>query len=194
METNFIRRKPPRSPNSSPSHQSDKSSPSNDSCNKVLFINDATSTSTAKQSPTKTGIMSRLIKHTHRVKRNNVLLNALPINLTPSPTDHSDAKQAEVSSVLSSKRGVALSRSCSMKNESLLQGITSDRQGSYPSELNRGPNQSDHQTRATPNASPDRPNAANVQHSFSSSSSPSFYPRLSDSNPVLRRSNDTGSS
>lgn len=182
MEMNFIRRKPPRSPTSSPSHQSDKSSPSSGSCNKVLFINDAASASTAKQSPTKTGIMSRLIKHTHKVKRNNVLLNALPINLTPSPTDHSDTNQGEVSRVLSSKWPAARFCSCRvhtplqslMESKSLFQCPSSDRRRSC-------------QAQATPEPS------TNAQHSFSSSSSPSFYPRISDSNPALRHSNDTGS-
>ncbi len=31
--------------------------------------------------------MSRFAKSPHRIKRNNVLLNALPIDLTPSPIE-----------------------------------------------------------------------------------------------------------
>ncbi len=82
----IIRLKPPKSPTSSPTHnEKPTTTTTDDSCNKVLFSND--SSTTTKRSPTRTGIMSRLAKSPHRIKRNNALLNALPIDLTPSPTE-----------------------------------------------------------------------------------------------------------
>jgi len=59
---------PPKSSSSSPNH------------------NDSSSNTTTKRSPVRTGIMSRFAKSPHRIKYNNVLLNALPINLT-EPVD-----------------------------------------------------------------------------------------------------------
>ncbi|CAF4803214.1 unnamed protein product, partial [Rotaria sp. Silwood2] len=87
---------PPNSPGSSPNH-SDKITTNNESCSKILFTNnsdDTSSTTTTKRSPTRTGIMSRLAKSPHRIKR-NVLLNALTINQTSSPTETVDTNQSE---------------------------------------------------------------------------------------------------
>lgn len=72
-------RKPPRSPASSP-NRSDKTT-NDQSCTKTLFTNEPNDTSA------RTGVMSRLTKSPHRLKRNNVLINALTRNKTPSPTD-----------------------------------------------------------------------------------------------------------
>jgi hypothetical protein len=78
-------RKPPKSPTSSPNRVG-KTSPNNGSCSKVLFDNnnnnDSSSIIPTKRSPTRTGIMSRLTKNSHNNKRNNILLNALPIEPT----------------------------------------------------------------------------------------------------------------
>ncbi|CAF0982923.1 unnamed protein product [Adineta ricciae] len=89
-----------------PSHRlpvSSMSSPSqseiittNESGSKVLSFNDS---SAAKRSPVRTGIMSRLVKSPHKIKRNNVLLNALPVNLSRSPKQTSDTAKLEVKSV-----------------------------------------------------------------------------------------------
>ena len=80
---NIVSRKPPKSPTSSP-NRAGKTSPNNGSCNKVLFANN----DPTKRSPTRTGIMSRLAKNSQNNKRNNnILLNALPIELTHSPTE-----------------------------------------------------------------------------------------------------------
>lgn len=70
---------------------SDEPTNSNDNSKhkEVLSTNtsdDSSASITKKRSPIRTGIMSRLTKSPLRIKRNNVLLNALPINLTPSPT------------------------------------------------------------------------------------------------------------
>ncbi len=85
---NILSRKPPKSPTSSP-NRAGKTSPNNGSCSKVLFTNnDSTSIAPTKRSPTRTGIMSRLTKNSQNNKRNNnILLNALPIELTNSPTE-----------------------------------------------------------------------------------------------------------
>ncbi|CAF3094377.1 unnamed protein product [Rotaria sp. Silwood2] len=94
---NIMNRKPPKSPGSSPNH-SDKITTNNESCSKILFTNnsdDTSSTTTTKRSPTRTGIMSRLAKSPHRIKR-NVLLNALTINQTSSPTETVDTNQSEI--------------------------------------------------------------------------------------------------
>lgn len=66
----IISRKPPKSPTSSPS-RSDRVS----SCNKVLFTNqtpvsDVVIVRTAKRSPTRLGIMSRLTKSPFHTKQN----------------------------------------------------------------------------------------------------------------------------
>ena len=99
LHEHLISRKPPRSPTSSPSH-SGKVSPNPSSCNKMLFSNahqqaETTTTTTirtAKRSPTRTGIMSRLVKSPHRGKRtNNALLAALPIE----PVSASDPDLSE---------------------------------------------------------------------------------------------------
>jgi hypothetical protein len=76
---NIIRRKPPKSPTSSPI-RAGKTSPNNESCSKVLFDNniDSSSMVPTKRSPTRTGIMSRLTKNSHNNKRNNILVNGLP--------------------------------------------------------------------------------------------------------------------
>ncbi len=85
---------------SSPSHSNHTNSSdkitNNGSCSKVLFSNDSSSTNSTKRSPTRAGIMSRLIKSPHKIKRNNVLLNALPIDLTPSPTEPTNTTKSEV--------------------------------------------------------------------------------------------------
>jgi hypothetical protein len=84
---NILSLKPPKSPSSSPNRVG-KTSPNNGSCSKVLFANnDTSSMAPTKRSPTRTGIMSRLAKNSQNNKRNNILLNALPIELTNSPTD-----------------------------------------------------------------------------------------------------------
>jgi len=82
---------------------SSKSSPNsndkttnNEFSSKILFPNNSSSNTTTKRSPTRTGIMSRFAKSPHRIKYNNVLLNALPINLTPSPTETVDTTKPEV--------------------------------------------------------------------------------------------------
>ncbi|CAF1011016.1 unnamed protein product [Rotaria sordida] len=93
---NIINRKPPKSPSTSP-NRIDKTT-TNESCNKILFTNnsdDISSTTTTKHSPIGTGIMSRLSKSPHRIKR-NVLLNALTINQTPSPIETVDTNQSEI--------------------------------------------------------------------------------------------------
>jgi hypothetical protein len=87
-------------------NQSDLSSKSSPNCNdkttnnesssKILFPNNSSSNTTTKRSPTRAGIMSRFAKSPHRIKYNNVLLNALPINLTPSPTETVDTTKPEV--------------------------------------------------------------------------------------------------
>ena len=87
-------RKPPISPSSSPNH-SEKTT-NTESCTKILFANNSNVPSSTKRSPTRTGIMSRLAKSPHKIKRNNVLLNALPINLTPSPTETDNTTKPEV--------------------------------------------------------------------------------------------------
>ncbi|CAF1560588.1 unnamed protein product, partial [Adineta steineri] len=94
---NMINRKPRVSPTSSPSH-SEKIT-TNGTCQKVLFINDSSSSNLSKRSPTRIGIMSRLVKSPHKIKRNNILLNALPINLSPSPTEPTNTNKLEVQSV-----------------------------------------------------------------------------------------------
>jgi hypothetical protein len=108
---NIIRLKPPISPTSSPNRNEKPTTTDNESCSKVLFSNDS-STTTTKRSPTRAGIMSRFAKSPHRIKRNNALLNALPIDLTPTPTetvstiqpdlnnsDHILARQFPISSI-----------------------------------------------------------------------------------------------
>ena len=79
IQENIISRKPPKSPTSSPG-RADKLSSNHESCSKVLFTNsnhpaDVPSIRTAKRSPTRTGIMSRLAKSPYRIQRlnNNVL-------------------------------------------------------------------------------------------------------------------------
>ncbi|CAF3723713.1 unnamed protein product [Adineta steineri] len=94
---NMINRKPRVSPTSSPSH-SEKIT-TNGTCQKVLFINDSSSSNLTKRSPTRIGIMSRLVKSPHKIKRNNILLNALPINLSPSPIEPTNTNKLEVQSV-----------------------------------------------------------------------------------------------
>jgi hypothetical protein len=98
---NIVRFKPPKSPTSSPNRNEKSTTTTNESCNQVLFSND--SSTTTKRSPTRTGIMSRFAKSPHRIKRNNVLLNALPINLTPNSTetqsDHILVQQFPLSSI-----------------------------------------------------------------------------------------------
>lgn len=93
LQEHIISRKPPRSPTSSPIH-SGKVSPSHGSCMKTLFTNTnhqgetAATIRTAKRSPTRTGIMSRLTKSPYRVKRtNNALIAALPSE-TNATLDH----------------------------------------------------------------------------------------------------------
>ena len=93
---NILRRKPPKSPSSSP-NRAGKTSPNNGSCSKVLFANnEAPTTASTKRSPTRTGIMSRLAKNSQNNKRNNILLNALPIDLSNSPTEAIDTSQMPV--------------------------------------------------------------------------------------------------
>jgi hypothetical protein len=93
---NIITRKPPKSPTSSP-NRTDKTSPNNGSCSKVLFTNnDSSSIIPKKRSPTRTGIMSRLTTNSHHNKRNNILLNALPIELTHSPTEPTHKSKIQV--------------------------------------------------------------------------------------------------
>ncbi|CAF1606036.1 unnamed protein product [Rotaria magnacalcarata] len=94
---NITKRKPPKSPSSSPKHSD--SAITNGSCTKVLFSDDSSDVSATKRSPTRIGIMSRLVKSPHRFKRNNVLINALTINQTQSPTETSDTNQAAIKSV-----------------------------------------------------------------------------------------------
>ena len=85
----IVRLKPPKSPTSSPTHNERPTTTTDDS------------STTTKRSPTRTGIMSRFAKSPHRIKRNNALLNALPIDLTPSPAetqnDHILASSVDVS-------------------------------------------------------------------------------------------------
>lgn len=97
---NIISRKPPKSPTSSPI-QTGKTSPNIDSCSKVLFTNtnhDSSSMVTRKRSPSpkRTGIMSRLAKNSQNNKRNNILLNALPIEITNNPTEVINSSQIQV--------------------------------------------------------------------------------------------------
>lgn len=95
----IISRKPPKSPSSSPGRLG-KTSPKNGTCSKVLFSNnDTTTTAPTKRSPTRTGIMSRLAKNSQHHKRNNVLVNALPIESTTSPTEINQVSQNEVKNI-----------------------------------------------------------------------------------------------
>ena len=94
----MIESKPPKSPTLSPK-RNDRARTSNGSCNKILFANnsnDSSSTNTTKHSPTRTGIMSSLAKNPHRIKSNNVLLNALSMNQTRSSVESVHTNQAEV--------------------------------------------------------------------------------------------------
>ncbi len=94
-----IHRRPPKSSGSSPNDNEKTTESTTESCTKVLFANDSSSitTTTTKRSPTRTGIMSRFAKSPHRIKRNNVLLNALPMNPTSSPTEAVHTTKPEVS-------------------------------------------------------------------------------------------------
>jgi len=87
---NIISLKPPKSPTSSPS-RAGKTSPKTGSCSKTLFTssntNEPPSIPSTKRSPTRTGIMSRLAKHSQNTKRNNLLLNALPTETTNNPNE-----------------------------------------------------------------------------------------------------------
>ncbi|CAF2712593.1 unnamed protein product [Rotaria sp. Silwood2] len=94
VNDNIISRKPPKSPTSSP-NRTDKTSPNNKSCSKTLFThnnnnNDSSTVITTKRSPTRTGVMSRLAKSPHRIKRNNILTNPLPIEISNNLTDGLD--------------------------------------------------------------------------------------------------------
>lgn len=100
VNENIISRKPPKSPTSSPSH-SGKTSPHNGSCTKVLFDNNNSNDSSAilptKRSPIRTGIMSRLTKHSHNNNNNNKRIIApLPIESTNSPTEHINISKSQV--------------------------------------------------------------------------------------------------
>lgn len=91
-------RRPPKSSGSSPNDNEKTTESTTEPCTKVLFANDSSSTTTTtKRSPTRTGIMSRFAKSPHRIKRNNVLLNALPMNPTSSPTEAVHTTKPEVS-------------------------------------------------------------------------------------------------
>jgi len=95
---NIIRRKPPKSPTSSPI-RAGKTSPNNESCSKVLFDNniDSSSMVPTKRSPTRTGIMSRLTKNSHNNKRNNILVNGLP-------TEPINTSKIEVKMIVKTKK------------------------------------------------------------------------------------------
>ena len=54
--------------------------------------------SVIKRSPTRAGIMSRFAKSPHRIKGNNVLLNALPMNLNSNSTDKVISTRSEMHS------------------------------------------------------------------------------------------------
>lgn len=73
-----------------------------------------------KRSPTRAGIMSRFSKSPHRVKGNNVLLNALPIHFTPSPIETSDSIQSALhSNAVSSSMTIPLQNKTSLDPNSL---------------------------------------------------------------------------
>jgi len=97
---NIIRRKPPKSPTSSPIRAC-KTSPNDGSCHKVLFDNnDLSSIVPTKRSPTRTGIMSRLTKNCHNNKRNNILVN----ELTNNPTEPINTSKIEVKIIFIPKK------------------------------------------------------------------------------------------
>ncbi|CAF0769438.1 unnamed protein product [Rotaria sordida] len=102
VNDNIISHKPPKSPTTSPS-RTDKTSPNNKSCSKVLFThnnnnnnNDSSTVITTNRSPTRTGVMSRLANSSHRIKRNNILTNPLPIEISNNnPMDVLNASEIQ---------------------------------------------------------------------------------------------------
>ena len=98
-----------KSSGSSPNHQ--EKSTQNELISRISMV---------KRSPTRAGIMSRFSKSPHRIKGNNVLLNALPINLTPSPIETAHSFQSELhSNAVSSSMVIPLQNKNSLDPNSL---------------------------------------------------------------------------